>query len=50
MWIGEKSTRAMSDDKDCAINMTNLTAIASTSVDSTTMTLNALDQRISDIL
>lgn len=38
----------MSDDKDCAINVTNHTAIASTSVDYMTLTLHALDQSISD--
>lgn len=38
----------MSDDKDCAINITNHKATASTSVDYMTIPLNALDQRISD--
>ena len=35
-------------DKDCAVNITNYAAIASTSVDYMTITFNALDQRISD--
>ena len=38
----------MSDHKDSAINITTHTAIASISVDYMTITLNALDQRISD--
>lgn len=38
----------MSDDKDCVINMTNHTTIASTSINYMTITLNGLDQRISD--
>lgn len=35
------------NSKDCAINITNHTAIASTSVDHFTIMLNALDQMIS---
>lgn len=36
------------NSKGCAINITNHTAIASTSADHLTIMLNALDQMISD--